>query len=249
VKTKLDLYGMIPLKLLQECTLHEIRVYGALSSFQGNGETCWPTRAQIEKRCSLPKCKISTATKGLEDKGWIIKLQRGKKQSNIYQCLYEVSEVTESGTTLKSEVTESVTSEVTESVTSILKEQLKEQLVCIVNYWLLKPNLKKFKFETALKKFKKHHWDILHENDPMDILSAIDNYDIICGGNGEYWFTYKIWKLWDFLDRGLEKFLPESEPLKQFKTENKKQKQSSEDFQKAFTSLQNLGASKNGRQA
>jgi len=238
MKAKLNLYGMIPLELLQECSLHEIRVYGALSSFQGNGENCWPTRIQIEKRCGLPKCKISTATKGLEEKGWIKKLQRGKKLSNTYQCLYGVSEVTESGTTLESEVTE--------SVTSILKEQLKEQLVYIVTHWLTKPNLRKFKLESALKNFTKHHWDILKETDTQDILSAIDNYNTICGGNGEYWFTYKIWKLWDFLDRGLDQFLPDAEPLKQYKNKDKKQKQVPEDYEKAFTSLQKLGASKNG---
>ena len=48
-----------------------------------------------------------------------------------------------------------------------------------------------------------------------EIITAIDNYDIVLKG-GDYFFSYR-WKLDEFLLRGLEKFLTESDPLVNFR--------------------------------
>ena len=54
----------------------------------------------------------------------------------------------------------------------------------------------------------------LKEYPKEEIISAIDNYSTIL--NGEKYFWNHRWRLEDFLQRGLERFLNESNPLKDY---------------------------------
>lgn len=81
------------------------------------------------------------------------------------------------------------------------------------------------KKEKAIKKALK---DFTQE----DILNAIQNYGTIINSN-EYYFNYK-WNLEDFLNRGIDKFVDEANPLTNMKANNyfnnKKQNKNSFSF-------------------
>jgi hypothetical protein len=58
-----------------------------------------------------------------------------------------------------------------------------------------------------------------------DVKSAIDNYDTICAGTGEYFWTHRGWTFFEFLERGLNRFVPDAKPLTNFlKTDLKNKK-------------------------
>ena len=83
----------------------------------------------------------------------------------------------------------------------------------LVTHWNSK-KLQQHSFSTVKKRLKKRHADLYKEFGEKKIKKAIDNYSIVVN-NGKYFFCYK-WSFWDFISRGLEKFIDESDPLNNF---------------------------------
>jgi DNA-binding MarR family transcriptional regulator len=231
MRAMIDLYGLIPLEMLKTCTLNEIRVYGALSSFQGNNDKCWPSRKEISSRSGIRETTISETTNSLEKKNWIAKTQRGKRQSNIYRCLFPISEVRKTSTIPESEVLKSGTSEVLKSGTSINENtQLKEQ---IIYTWNNQSSLINHSLKTASRHLISKYINIINEIGVDKVIKAIENYGKFCSlPQDDFWFTYRVWTLWDFIGRGVHRFLDEAKPLETLKKEKGKSPVKGYDFKK-----------------
>jgi hypothetical protein len=99
-----------------------------------------------------------------------------------------------------------------------IKHKNQEDIYTVFNKWKSSKNLISHRelsqaFETAISaKLKSFSVD--------EICSAIEEYDFICGSPDHYW-TYSSWSIKDFLQRGLEKFLPESKPRDNYKNNGK----------------------------
>ena len=128
-------FAVVPNEVIRDhsLTLIETRVLIALYSYRDPKSTApvWPGRAALSKRCGYHPDVISRATTGLEKKGWIRKVQRGKKQSNVYEILGK-SDPTEPVRSVESDLTESVRGDLTESVRSIGTNQLTDQSTNII---------------------------------------------------------------------------------------------------------------------
>ncbi len=130
-KTTIGVYGLVPIDLLLDpwVTLNAIKVYTAISSFQGTNGSAWPSREAIAQRAGLGDVsKVSTATSLLEKNGWIKKKSRAfENKTTVYVVCFSTDPLTETATY---PVTETVTTPVTETATSFLyeKNNRKEQL-------------------------------------------------------------------------------------------------------------------------
>jgi hypothetical protein len=129
ISVKYGIFGACPISILQDerITPNALRVYIALMSYQGTEDECFPTREKIAVRAGLNFAeKVSHALRILKDTGWVVVIQRGKKQSNIYRCCFV--DITENVISEISDVPETVTGDVPETVTSIVKDQLKDHI-------------------------------------------------------------------------------------------------------------------------
>lgn len=133
-KARIGIFGMVPISLLQDCTLHELKAYAALASFQGSNDSAWPSLEQIGERANMHPHNVSKAIKKLSQKGWVQVDRRGKKLTNSYAVAHEIiaDDLAESaGSDLVescSELAESTKCDSVESTNSIRKEQVKEQV-------------------------------------------------------------------------------------------------------------------------
>ena len=88
---KSSIYATIPIVLLQSgMGKNAILCYGALSSFQGNKDRCFPSRTQIANRASIKSLAcVSRSLTELEKAGWLLRRKQGRKAS-IYQIISSV---------------------------------------------------------------------------------------------------------------------------------------------------------------
>lgn len=92
MKMKAPVQGFVPVSILldPEITLADLKVYTALSSFQGSNDDSYPSREAILDRCGLVVETISRSVKHLIELGWIQRDQRGLGRTNIYRVMIEV---------------------------------------------------------------------------------------------------------------------------------------------------------------
>lgn len=135
ISVKYGVFGACPISILQDerITPNALRVYIALMSYQGTEDECFPTREKIAVRAGLNFAeKVSHALRILKDTGWVVVIQRGKKQSNVYRCCFV--DITENVISEISDVPETVTGDVPETVTSIVKDHLKDHIAIESSY-------------------------------------------------------------------------------------------------------------------
>ncbi len=96
--------------------------------------------------------------------------------------------------------------------TETTKRSIKESADIIFVYW----NGKKIvKHRVLTERIRRKISGQLRDYTVPEICKAIRNYSKIVHGD-EYYWTYK-WTLFDFLQRGLEKFMDEADPFNNFK--------------------------------
>ncbi len=93
---------------------------------------------------------------------------------------------------------------------------IKEKLICFpyLELWNSLEGLPVHKENVVKMYIKKRHTDIIAKFKPEQIEASIRNYHEIYVGE-KYFFTHK-WNFWDFIAKGLNKFLPEMEPFKNY---------------------------------
>jgi DNA-binding MarR family transcriptional regulator len=123
-RVKPGVYGMVPIALIQDdrVKVNMIKVYAALASFQGNSDTCWPSRKKIVERSGISATAVSTALTALVEAGWIIREHRyAQNKSNVYSVLVDAEPV-ETETSESDPVPETDTPPVPETGTSPVPE-------------------------------------------------------------------------------------------------------------------------------
>ena len=168
------IFGIVPIKLNCDKRLNgnDIKVYVALASFQGKKESCFPSLKKISERCGIHKNHIPNHTKKLEECGYIEKIQRGKRISNVYRIVDNLvtPQVVDEGEyteTANVEYTKTANSEYTKTANSNIKTTIKTKLKILsseeevifkneyfivttkmIEEWLITyPNIKKFRPE------------------------------------------------------------------------------------------------------
>jgi len=95
------------------------------------------------------------------------------------------------------------------------REEIESELLsCFGQYWNEKEIIK-HTHKAIERNCKKRHFDILGEYEESVIKKGIDNYKSILS-SPEYFFKYK-WSFWDFIVRGLEKFIDDADPFSNFR--------------------------------
>lgn len=96
-----------------------------------------------------------------------------------------------------------------------IKNENKDNLYTIITHWNSKniKNLENRETKTKKKTIAKINTS-LKDYSITEIIEAIDNYHSILEGD-EYILSYK-WQLWEFLDRGLIKFLTKNNPFENY---------------------------------
>ena len=81
------IYGAVPVALFENASYGQVRVYAALSSFQGTKAGCYPSVEQISDRAHVTGREVHRALNWLEEKGWISRIAApGKRnQYNIHR--------------------------------------------------------------------------------------------------------------------------------------------------------------------
>ena len=93
MKRAIGIYGQVPLALLSDERVkpNMIRVYVALSSYQGTSDKCWPGIQGIAERAGIPVNAVSAATEALEKSGWIEKRRRAnERKTTMYRVLVDI---------------------------------------------------------------------------------------------------------------------------------------------------------------
>jgi|TARA_Y100000034_G_C6893175_1_gene411317 hypothetical protein len=123
----LSLFAIVPNEVIADhnLTLIETRVLIALYSYRDPKSTrpVWPGRGAISERCGYHPNVISNATTSLCRKGWIRKIRRGKKRSNVYEILGKDG-LTDPVSFGESDLTDPVRCDLTEPVRSIGTDHL-----------------------------------------------------------------------------------------------------------------------------
>lgn len=124
VKTKLPKHGVVPVAILldQEITLADLKVYTALSSFQGSNDDAYPSREKIVERCGLALETVSRAVSHLVERGWVERKRRPNATS-IYRVLFETEDDTEVTATSLPGSDSQVTPEVTATSLPSIKQK------------------------------------------------------------------------------------------------------------------------------
>ena len=101
----------------------------------------------------------------------------------------------------------------------ILKDNITKESICrIFELWNLQGIIK----HRAVGKYKPNINAALKDYTECEILEAITNYKKILDGS-EYYWTHK-WTLREFLQRGIDKFLDDNNPFKNYRTNKDKPK-------------------------
>jgi hypothetical protein len=82
----IGIYGIVPIDILKDVTLNQLKVYIAIASFQGNNENAFPGMDALAKRASLIESATSKAVSELVEKGYVERKRRYGK-SNLYRIL------------------------------------------------------------------------------------------------------------------------------------------------------------------
>lgn len=97
--------------------------------------------------------------------------------------------------------------------TRLDQTRLEEDINQILNYWNSKAIYIHCE-EVVEKNIHKKHTDIIELYGIEKIKQAINLYSQVFKGDKYYW-THR-WSLWDFICRGISKFVPEADPLNNF---------------------------------
>lgn len=109
MRVKIGRYGVVPLALLNDGPPGSaVKLYAALSCFQGVEDHCWPSVEKLQEASGLSSNDTyHTAISWLRDNGWVVTQRRGLGKTNIYQVLHDADKP-ETGWSDKPETGESL---------------------------------------------------------------------------------------------------------------------------------------------
>lgn len=97
-KKKVGPWGAVPLAILRDSEVkpNMLKVYTALSAYQGMNGKCWPSRKEISAMTGLAQSSVSESVGKLVETGWIQRTRRSKTNgTNVYNVMSDVEETEE----------------------------------------------------------------------------------------------------------------------------------------------------------
>jgi len=97
------------------------------------------------------------------------------------------------------------------------KESDKYIVPKITRHWNEQPDLTTHSTQTIWRNFQKKHKAIITDYGEETIKEAITLYQQVLSST-EHFFSYR-WPLWEFLSLGVDRFIPDADPLRNFLTD------------------------------
>lgn len=180
-------------------------------------------KQEVYKHFTDGKTRLDNAFKELEDAGYI-KKERVRNENNLFEgwnfTIHETVEIPDIRFSENREPRQSVNQQL---LSTNLKQSTDSTNIVVLKKWNEKANLTTHTKKIALYNLKKKHKDKISLYGIDVTLKAIDNYASILKSDKHY-FNYK-WTLWDFITRGLDKFVDDANPFENFLIRNFKQEE------------------------
>lgn len=202
--------------------LNNAVIFGNLCSMASNTDNYFYfTIEDLAKSTTLCSDTIKKGLAYLSSKGYITKERKGIPSKNWFSINEEK---------LKSEVSSNKSVEKStdckgEKSTDYINSNKDKEY--IYTRFLEKWNtlgLVNHSEQVVKSKWKQKHTDQVKLYGEEKVFKAMENYATVLHGSS-YYFDYK-WPLWDFIARGLDKFVDDVSPLTNFKIKNIESKQS-----------------------
>lgn len=180
-------------------------------------------KSELYKHFSEGRDAIDKAFKELETLGYIMMEKTKDNKGRFVGWDYRIIESTQNPDPLETRLSENPTSENPQLLNTNNNKILKEY---IYTRFLEKWNtlgLVNHSEQVVKSKWKQKHTDQVKLYGEEKVFKAMENYATVLHGSS-YYFNYK-WTLWDFIARGLDKFVDDVNPLENFKIKNIEPKQ------------------------
>lgn len=226
----MNYFSIIPTEvLLSDIPPRAVILYGVITSFVKKKGYAWVTDKALSQ---ILKCGVSTIQRlltSLEEKGFISReIIRNPETKQIEErriyVVFDIGSVKNEGTPIPdNESTPTPKNEVDPTLKNErdinnneyininkINTLLKGTFDSILEKWNSFENLSTHKESTWKRNLKPALIKRLKTYDPGEIEKAVENYAGILASDLHRW-DYS-WTLWDFLSRGLDRFLDESKP-------------------------------------
>lgn len=197
-------------------TGNELLIYALIHGFNQDGETFFNgSIGYISEFLNISKRSVIEILKKLVDKKLIIKQEL--YINGVKFCKYKTFTTSEETSPPPSEET---------SPNNLASHSI-EIYIPVLEKWN-SLNIISHSKEVVKSKWQKKHTEQVKLYGQDKVFKAMENYATIIHGSS-YFFDYK-WPLWDFIARGLYKFLDEASPLENFKAKKIEAKNSSDPY-------------------
>jgi len=181
------------------------------------GGSCFPAQETVAEQAGLSRMTVSRAVRALEELGWlVVRPGGGRGHPNVYSAA--IPETVTRGDPFKRETVTGGPLNGTPGLQEDVKEDVNPSPTEIVREaWLAESALTRHRpsyFDDAVRRavakaVAKYGLD--------DVQYAIGNYAAVLASPDHYW-SHR-WTLVEFLKRGLDRFVPEADPLANFRRE------------------------------
>jgi len=181
-------------------------------------------KSELYTHFSEGRDAIDSAFKELENLGYIMMEKTKGKDGRFSGWNYRIIESISDTDSLKNRLSEKPISENPQLLSTNTNKELKEY---VYTHFLEKWNtlgLVKHTERVVQSKWKNKHTEQVKLYGEEKVFKAMENYATIIH-SPSYFFDYK-WPLWDFIARGLDKFVDDVSPLTNFKSKKVESKQS-----------------------
>lgn len=216
-------YTIVPNAVVSEPTLSTgaFRVYALFLFYAREDDRIWPGQEGLAKVSGMGERTVRTAIRELEDVGLLRTVRRGLGKTNVYLLLVprgsaESADPEPPIRPIPPHKEEDAVEEGDQSLSIVTAWKTNSPPLIAHRDALFAAAKTKTKIRAALRVY------------PADVVAeAIRLYATVLAGD-EYRWSYS-WTLPEFLARGLDKFVPEANPLSNFRS-FERQKPKAEDF-------------------
>ena len=173
-------------------------------------------KSELYKHFSEGRDAIDRAFKELETLGYIMMEKEKDEKGRYVGWDYRIIESIDNSDSLKNRLSENPKSENPQLLSTKDNKELKEYIyTCFLEKWNTL-GLVKHTEQVVQSKWKNKHTDQVNLYGEEKVFKAMENYATIIH-DSSYYFDYK-WTLWDFIARGLDKFVDDVDPFTNFKS-------------------------------
>jgi hypothetical protein len=205
--------------------LNNAVIFGNLCSMASTHDNYFYfTIEDLSESCLLCLDTIKKGLRYLSEKGYITKQRKGIPAKNYFSINEELLESELSSNKMVEKPTNCKVEKSTDYNTSNTVNNI---YIPVLEKWN-SLNIISHSKEVVKSKWQKKHTEQVKLYGQDKVFKAMENYATIIHSSS-YFFDYK-WPLWDFIARGLYKFLDEASPLENFKAKKIEAKNASDPY-------------------